>query len=293
MTIDNLLALCEAIGKPEPQPNLADYGFTHTDKGWKIEATESHNIDIDLLEAGDIIEEISFSVNGATVTINDTVYEMTDESFTNITLSSPIHISCEYSPVTDTSVLIKSLTVKNTKPWKCLKYCDSVTRDFQDAIKKNEFFVTNESNFAGFELIETQNEPIFQSNDKTTTFFSIEKTNVFSVVVDDDVKDVYDVVRKLDPSIKIPIKMGFKGNDHLISPGVFKYKLGEKVDIELYMSRKLQSSDYTVSYYDKDDPSKTYDSFNDMIQTIGTHRMHVECTGDYVGSAECEIIIEN
>lgn len=292
MTIDNLLALCEAIGKPEPQPNLADYGFTHTDDGWKIEATE-HDISINLLEAGDIIEEIIFSTTAASVTINGTIYEMSDFTLTDITLSSPIIISCTHTEDVDGYVLIKSLTVKNTKPWKCLKYCDSVTRDFQDAIKKNEFFVKNESNFAGFELIETQNEPIFQSNDKTTTFFSIEKTNVFSVVVDDDVKDVYDVVRKLDPSIKIPIKMGFKGNDHLISPGVFKYKLGEKVDIELYMSRKLQSSDYTISYYDKDDPSKTYESFNDMIQAIGTHRMHVECTGDYVGSAECEIIIEN
>ena len=37
------------------------------------------------------------------------------------------------------------------KLWKCLKYCDSVTRDFQDAIEKNQFFVVNDPDFSGFE----------------------------------------------------------------------------------------------------------------------------------------------
>lgn len=130
------------------------------------------------------------------------------------------------------------------------------------------------------------------TNETMVTAYDLGHITDMSFNIPSDVVDIYDIIEKIKPGIKIPVKISFDMNEaeryDSDNKPVFIFDSAAAVCVKLYMARDLiLNTDYTITFTNV----KTGLSI-DSITDPGEYKMNVTCIGKYVGETYCTVIVE-
>ena len=123
------------------------------------------------------------------------------------------------------------------------------------------------------------------NNNDVSTFFDLEHISELSVKAADDINDIYDVVRKVDSTIKYKVNIKFQSTENKIAKEkvdkdavdtyIFKKNDDGKYDIHIpiLMSRTVDKDNYKVTITKMPDPTPiinkiTFDDYTTMVNNV-------------------------
>ena len=182
--------------------------------------------------------------------------------------------------------------------WKTIKYIHtpgqgSPAFDVEILLKRNEVEFLTDENYSAFIVQEYPAAEVsiqLENVEPVVMFYDLNHITDVSLLIDDDVMDIYDVINKYKP-VGYPVNIWFitdpptyKKNDHLW----YRFPYYKDVKVKYGMSRDLKhGEDYTVTI--KDSNGNEVDS----ITKKGDYTLSIDAIGNYYGSAYCYITVEH